>query len=289
MTAAIHECCDGLLQGLRARAQAIWFNEPVDPEGMGIPNYREIIKRPMDLSTVAQKLEDGHYVGLEDFALDVRLVFDNAMTFTPQSSAPVHKAAKALASSFNNKYLQALSQLGKHSPSRASSRRGAGDMAPERERGVAVDAGAVSSPSPAASAATPGKSQSGTASTSTSSTSASTAIASASPSVTSTSPAVTSTATADTSVSTTIYSTASTSSAVDSNTTATAASSSSSSSSVTTPGIAGTSAASTGGKQRGSNGSGEGKRVRGSSTSPAAAAAAASAVLSARGGTAKSH
>ena len=57
------------------------FNEPVDPEELGIPDYPEIVKCPMDLGTIRQRLEANEYVDASDLAADVRLVFSNAMLY----------------------------------------------------------------------------------------------------------------------------------------------------------------------------------------------------------------
>lgn len=58
------------------------FQEPVDAEGLNIPDYRKIVKRPMDLGTVYRKLKDGRYNDdIQDFVRDVRLVFTNATLF----------------------------------------------------------------------------------------------------------------------------------------------------------------------------------------------------------------
>lgn len=59
------------------------FNEPVDAVALNIPDYHVIVKEPMDLGTVRQKLEDGVYAKLGDFEKDVRLAFTNAIKFNP--------------------------------------------------------------------------------------------------------------------------------------------------------------------------------------------------------------
>ncbi len=37
------------------------FRQPVDPHALGIPDYFDIIKHPIDLSHIQQKLDDGEY------------------------------------------------------------------------------------------------------------------------------------------------------------------------------------------------------------------------------------
>ncbi|KAF2470688.1 Bromodomain-containing protein [Lindgomyces ingoldianus] len=57
------------------------FKEPVNPEAMGIPQYREYVKNPMDLSTMESKLKEGKYSTVRDFMADLDLIIDNSVTF----------------------------------------------------------------------------------------------------------------------------------------------------------------------------------------------------------------
>lgn len=40
---------------------AYYFNTPVDPVALNLPDYPKIIKKPMDLGTIAHKLERREY------------------------------------------------------------------------------------------------------------------------------------------------------------------------------------------------------------------------------------
>lgn len=82
------------------------FNQPVDPEALGIPTYFEKIKNPMDLGTVKGKLQRGGYQNLDDCVAEISLVFDNAMCFNPPGHI-VHEAARIL----KNDFLAELSSL----------------------------------------------------------------------------------------------------------------------------------------------------------------------------------
>ncbi|CAN6218629.1 unnamed protein product [Urochloa humidicola] len=55
------------------------FSEPVDPEEL--PDYFDIIKHPMDFSTIRKKLDKGAYSNLEQFEDDVFLISSNAMCY----------------------------------------------------------------------------------------------------------------------------------------------------------------------------------------------------------------
>lgn len=60
---------------------AQFFLTPVDPIALQCPTYFDIIKRPMDLSTILSKLDNNQYTSEEDFAFDMRLMFENCYTF----------------------------------------------------------------------------------------------------------------------------------------------------------------------------------------------------------------
>lgn len=55
------------------------YAEPVDPEEL--PDYHEVIKNPMDFSTVRKKLGSDKYVTFEQFEHDVFLICENAMQY----------------------------------------------------------------------------------------------------------------------------------------------------------------------------------------------------------------
>ncbi|CAM9793542.1 unnamed protein product, partial [Phaeothamnion confervicola] len=73
--------CTGPLQRLENMEFAFVFKEPVDPVKLGLPDYFDIVKKPMDLGTIRRYLDSGRYHTLEDFEGDVNLVFDNAILY----------------------------------------------------------------------------------------------------------------------------------------------------------------------------------------------------------------
>uniref|UniRef100_A0A146LA60 Bromodomain-containing protein 2 n=1 Tax=Lygus hesperus TaxID=30085 RepID=A0A146LA60_LYGHE len=59
------------------------FYKPVDAEWLGLHDYHEIIKKPMDLGTVKQKMDNREYKTAVEFAADVRLIFTNCYKYNP--------------------------------------------------------------------------------------------------------------------------------------------------------------------------------------------------------------
>lgn len=70
------------------------FAEPVNPAELGLPDYFDIIKKPMDLSLVKKKLEDKVYHDIGEFKADVLLVFQNAILYNGEDSEVGEIAAK---------------------------------------------------------------------------------------------------------------------------------------------------------------------------------------------------
>ena len=100
-----------ILRALKRHRDAGPFLAPVDPVALGIPQYFDVVKNPMDVSTVEKKLNEGAYGSLDDFVADVRLVFENCFIFNPPDHV-VYKMGKSLEKYFNThlkKYLQVCS------------------------------------------------------------------------------------------------------------------------------------------------------------------------------------
>ncbi|KAG2652133.1 hypothetical protein PVAP13_1NG333900 [Panicum virgatum] len=101
--AAVFKQCEAILKKLMTQKYSHIFNVPVDVVKLQIPDYFDIIKTPMDLGTVQKKLESGSYTSPSDFAADVRLTFNNAMTYNPRGHA-VHDMAIQLNKMFENRW-----------------------------------------------------------------------------------------------------------------------------------------------------------------------------------------
>ncbi|KAI0660528.1 hypothetical protein C8Q70DRAFT_976084 [Cubamyces menziesii] len=81
--------CRDIVKTLLKLPEAIIFSRPVDPVADGCPTYYEEIKEPMDFGTISNKLNEGKYSTMEEFARDVELVFQNCRIFNPPTTYPV--------------------------------------------------------------------------------------------------------------------------------------------------------------------------------------------------------
>lgn len=79
------------------------FKEPVDPVEDGVPDYLDKVKRPMDLNTIKAKMDRREYVHEDDFAADMRQIFDNCFTYWKKGDS-MWAAAEKLQKSFEDKY-----------------------------------------------------------------------------------------------------------------------------------------------------------------------------------------
>lgn len=109
--------CRQILVKLMKHKYGWVFSTPVDAEGLGLPDYREIIKRPMDLGTVKSNLLKNGYPTPVEFAADVRLTFNNAMLYNPKKD-DVHGWADLLLTRFDELFRPIEEKLSKFAPGR---------------------------------------------------------------------------------------------------------------------------------------------------------------------------
>ncbi|UKZ52588.1 hypothetical protein TrVGV298_006366 [Trichoderma virens] len=76
----------------------MWFLDAVDAEGLNIPDYYSIIKKPMDLGKVSRMVNAGDITNAKEFDKNVRLIFQNCYQFNgpPDQGNPVSMVAKQL-------------------------------------------------------------------------------------------------------------------------------------------------------------------------------------------------
>ncbi|XP_013395978.1 bromodomain adjacent to zinc finger domain protein 2B-like [Lingula anatina] len=76
--------CGIMLEELEDHEDGWPFLKPVNTRQF--PQYRKVIKQPMDFATMRAKLEDNDYKTRQEFASDVRIIFDNCQTFNEDDS-----------------------------------------------------------------------------------------------------------------------------------------------------------------------------------------------------------
>ncbi|MCL4122459.1 UNVERIFIED_CONTAM: hypothetical protein GTU68_034122, partial [Idotea baltica] len=91
--------------------ESIPFRQPVDPQTLGIPDYFDIIKKPMDLSTIKRRLDTGYYNDPWDYVDDVWLMFDNAWIYNRKTSR-VYRYCTKLAEVFEQEIDPVMQSLG---------------------------------------------------------------------------------------------------------------------------------------------------------------------------------
>ena len=74
------DACHLLSADLLRNPLSEWFLEPV-PIEEGTEDYAQVICEPKDLLSIHRKLSRRHYTSPDDFARDVRLVWQNAITY----------------------------------------------------------------------------------------------------------------------------------------------------------------------------------------------------------------
>ncbi|KAK3131548.1 hypothetical protein QOZ80_6AG0507910 [Eleusine coracana subsp. coracana] len=102
-----------ILREITSHAWAEPFKEPVDVEALELHDYYQIISKPMDFSTIRDKMEGkgvNKYNNVREICSDVRLIFSNAMKYNAEGH-PVHRMAKTLLEIFEQKWLRLLPKV----------------------------------------------------------------------------------------------------------------------------------------------------------------------------------
>nr|XP_056714892.1 bromodomain and WD repeat-containing protein 1 [Euleptes europaea] len=85
------------------------FRQPVDLDQY--PDYREIIDTPMDLGTVKETLEAGNYDTPMELCKDIRLIFSNAKSYSPNKRSKIYSMTLRLSALFEEKIRRILSDF----------------------------------------------------------------------------------------------------------------------------------------------------------------------------------
>ncbi|XP_061666260.1 histone acetyltransferase p300 isoform X2 [Syngnathoides biaculeatus] len=95
----------------RQEPESMPFRMPVDPQLLCIPDYFDIVKNPMDLSTIKRKLDTGQYQDPWQYVDDIWLMFNNAWLYNRKTSR-VYKCCSKLAEVFEQEIDPVMQRLG---------------------------------------------------------------------------------------------------------------------------------------------------------------------------------
>ncbi|KAL2148918.1 hypothetical protein VTH82DRAFT_1604 [Thermothelomyces myriococcoides] len=115
--------CDEVLTELRKTKHYdinAAFMQPVDPVALNIPDYHKVIKRPMDLQTMANKLSAGEYQSIKEFEKDFELIIKNCKTFNGEDHI-VYAQALRLQDLYRAEMSKKDEWMAKHAPVTAAS------------------------------------------------------------------------------------------------------------------------------------------------------------------------
>lgn len=94
------EFMKSILSELQSHAAAWPFMEPVNASE--VADYYDVVKTPMDLSTIDLKIEKELYHTLDEFVADVQLVVDNCRIYNNESTQ-YYKCANLLEEYFKSR------------------------------------------------------------------------------------------------------------------------------------------------------------------------------------------
>uniref|UniRef100_A0A6P7F9G1 Bromodomain and WD repeat-containing protein 3 n=1 Tax=Diabrotica virgifera virgifera TaxID=50390 RepID=A0A6P7F9G1_DIAVI len=84
------------------------FRQPVD--NTVYPDYYQIVKSPVDLGMVKDKLSNKEYNNPQSFCIDMRLIFSNSRLYTPNKKSRIYDMTSRLSSTFEESMKQILSK-----------------------------------------------------------------------------------------------------------------------------------------------------------------------------------
>jgi bromodomain-containing factor 1 len=114
--------CEEVLAELK-KAKYFDFNQyfltAVDPIALNIPNYHKVVKKPMDLQTMTEKLHTGQYSNQKDFEKDFLQIVKNCRLFNGEDHVVTLKALE-LENLFKAEWAKKDEWMAKHAPSTQS-------------------------------------------------------------------------------------------------------------------------------------------------------------------------
>ncbi|KAL3792568.1 hypothetical protein HJC23_005538 [Cyclotella cryptica] len=111
MSSPAEQAMSKLVSQFYAKAEAEPFREPVDWKSLGLFDYPQVVKKPMDLGQVKKNLNEGKYKSIHEAAADVRLIWKNCMTYNADGS-DFYLLAQNMSKKFEEKFAKLLAEHG---------------------------------------------------------------------------------------------------------------------------------------------------------------------------------
>ncbi|KAK8869732.1 hypothetical protein IAR55_000300 [Kwoniella newhampshirensis] len=89
---AFYDSLEKLANELKSSPESLAFQKPVSKRDA--PDYYEVIKKPMDLSTILRNIKARKYKNKAEFASDLNLIWSNCYEYNSQESHPLRTAAR---------------------------------------------------------------------------------------------------------------------------------------------------------------------------------------------------
>ncbi|KAJ5109036.1 hypothetical protein N7456_005711 [Penicillium angulare] len=99
-----HKFLTKCIASLKRMHDSRFYREPVDPIKLNIPNYVQVIERPMDLGTIERKLKANEYSSAKQLSDDFALMVQNSLTFNGPDHLVAQEGQK-LKATFNKQML----------------------------------------------------------------------------------------------------------------------------------------------------------------------------------------
>jgi hypothetical protein len=97
--------CEKVLCALERHKFASIFAQPVDAAAMNLPDYHDVVKQPMDLGTIREKLAAGKYRDPPAFKADCALAFDNCVKYNPKGT-DAHVMGETMTQELEKKWVE---------------------------------------------------------------------------------------------------------------------------------------------------------------------------------------
>lgn len=99
-----------LVNQIYSKPDAEPFRDAVDWRSLGLYDYPQIVKKPMDLGSIKRKIEKEEYSTLHACGDDVRLVWDNCKAYNADGS-DFYLLAESMSKKFEDKFQKLLKEL----------------------------------------------------------------------------------------------------------------------------------------------------------------------------------